>query len=96
MEAYILSVIYMGMPKNVRETLSAEVAAEVEIFQELDRLFRELESGEVNPDRQEELAQDIRQALERHHQLFHDRAHAKEFIEECSERLKKALEKSAA
>ncbi|MBU1146620.1 hypothetical protein KKD80_03695 [Patescibacteria group bacterium] len=86
----------MGMPKNVRETMSAEAKAEVEIFQELERLFRELEGGGANEDRQEELARGIRQALERHHQLFHSKEHAGDFIEDYSERLKKALEKSAA
>jgi len=96
MEDLILSAIYMGMPKNVRESMSAEAVEEVEIFQELERLFRELESGETNEDRREELAHEIRQTLERHHQLFHDRVHAKGFVEECSKRIKKALEKSAA
>lgn len=76
--------------------MSAEAMAEVEIFQELDQLFWELEGGGVNEDRREELAHDIRQSLEKHHQLFRDKKHAKEFVEEYSERLKKALEKSAA
>ena len=81
------------MSKNTRDTMSAEAAAEVEIFQELNRLFRELEDKETNPERREELAKDIRQALERHHQLFHEEPYAKDFIEECNKRLKAALEK---
>ena len=87
---------YMGMPKNVRETLSAEARAEVEIMQELDRLFRDMERGETNEDRREELAQDIRQALERYRQLFRKDEGAEELLQSYYDRLKKTEKKSAA
>lgn len=64
------NVIYMGMPKNVGETISAEAVAEVEIMQELDRLFQEAEGETVNEERKIELAGEIRQALERYRKLF--------------------------
>jgi len=84
------------MPKNVRETLSAEARAEVEIMQETDRLFQELESGETNEDRYEELVYEIRRALERYNQLFHEKDGAGELLQGYYDRLKKALERTAA
>lgn len=84
------------MPKNVRETLSAEAVAEVEIMQEIDRLFRELEADGTNEDRREELTFEIRRALERYNQLFHEKEGAGELLQGYYDRLKDALEKTAA
>ncbi len=86
----------MVMPKNVRETMSAEAAAEVEIMQELERLFRQLEADGVNGDRREELAGDIRQTLERYNQLFHKEEGARELLGGYYDRLEKILAKPAA
>lgn len=91
-----LRIIYMGMPKNVREAMSAEAAAEVEIMQELEGLFRQLEADGVNEDRREELAGDIRQTLERYNQLFHGEEGAKELLSGYYDRLEKVLAKPAA
>jgi biotin-(acetyl-CoA carboxylase) ligase len=81
------------MPKNVRETLSAEVVAEVEIMQALDQAFRELEDIETNEDRREELASEIRQALQRYNQLFRQREGAEDFLKGYYDRLDRNFKK---
>lgn len=75
------------------EPMPLEAIAEVEILQELERLFRELESEDVNEDRKEEISREIRGAAERYHKLFHGKADADEMIKGIYGRLEAALEK---
>lgn len=86
----------MGKIQNSGETLSVEAMAEVEIMQEIDRLFRELEAADTNEDRREELARDIRQALERYHHLFRKEDDAKELLRGYYKRLDDAMKTPAA
>lgn len=71
------------------EALSSEARTEVDLMNEIDRLFKDLNESGANEERRSEIAGEIRDALKRYRQFFGQDKEAMAAIDDYYARLEK-------